>query len=162
MTDITFQQDMRVRVVFALIGAILVPGCMGGSQPTDPTADPIEIEGAVLVPRAQESLEFSGRLPVTFRGLHATSGTSNFSADFGRSGNWTTIEITISAERVKAPGYIVSVSAEEREGSTEFDGTEPYVVHTDLRGPYEVFIRANGPDIEGTLWKANVTQYFRD
>lgn len=154
------QKDMRTWAFLVMAAALLVPGCTGPSA-TEPTTDAADIGSPARAPRQQESLEFSGRLPVTFRGVNATTGNSNFTAVFGRPGNYTTIEITISIEKVKAPGYVLTVAAEGREHSSGFEGTEPYVFNTDLRGPYEVLIRANGPDVEGTSWKANVTQYFR-
>lgn len=160
MMAFPIRRDVRRCLAFVLVSAFLATGCVGGTDP-GPTAEPGEPATLSPIPRVQESQEFSGRLPVTFRGLNATDGTSNFTADFGRVSNWTTIEITISVERVKAPGYTLTVLAEGRESSSGFDGIEPYVFHTDLDGPYEVAIKANGPDLEGTAWKANVTQYSR-
>ena len=157
----TVPVNVRRRIARALTCVVLMIGCVG-SVDEDPPADAIEPAAMAAAPREQESLEFSGRLPVTLLGVNATSGTSRFTADFGRVGNWTTIEITISVDRIKAPGYEMILRAEGREISSRFDSLEPHVFHTDFDGPYEIDIRARGPDIEGSSWAANVTLYYRE
>lgn len=135
------------------------PGCL--DPEVDPTVSPAQPEaGSPDLRRESESEEFSGKLPATVNGIPITSGNSTFQATFERAPHTTMIELSISAEGFKAPGYNVTVEMENYTHMSEFSGAEPYVLHTGLRGPYTVTLRAMGPDAAGTEWSARVTQFY--
>lgn len=154
---------MNPRAFCAALVALLVAGCTTDAATTEPPAQNASATDVELAPRRQESQEFSGRLPISLRGINVTSGTSNFTAQFNRPFEWATVEIVVSPDRIEAFRYVMTLkTGDGKTIESEIDAEEPHVLHTDLPGPYEVELRATGFDPEGTPWAANVTIHYRE